>query len=84
MDCNMPVMDGYEATARIKQLYSEDKISGSDSPSIVALTAYSSEANKNKCLSAGMKSFLSKPVSFEELGQILKEAILIDASEWTL
>ena len=82
MDCNMPVMDGYEATAKIKQLYSEDKISWSDPPSIVALTAYSSEVNKNKCLSAGMKSFLSKPANSEELRQILKETMLIEASEW--
>lgn len=66
MDCHMPRVDGFSATKVIKeQLHS--------SPYIVALTASSFEEDKKRCLEAGMDDFLSKPVSPQAVGNILKK-----------
>lgn len=48
MDCNMPVMDGFESTIKIKQTM------GDQSPPIIALTAYTTEETKKRCFQAGM------------------------------
>ncbi len=62
MDCNMPNMDGYEATARIRAL--EGK--GSHVP-IVAMTANVREHDSERCFAAGMDDFLAKPLRLEVL-----------------
>ena len=65
MDCNMPEMDGYEATAAIRALESE-----SDSRRrvpIVAMTANTQPADVEKCLSAGMDDHLPKPLTLDNL-----------------
>ena len=59
MDCNMPIMDGFQATSRIKEYLGEQRIV------IVALTAYTSQSFKEKCLGAGMDGYLTKPISSE-------------------
>ena len=59
MDCNMPIMDGIEATEKIIARW------GEDAPPIVALTAYNTEDTKARCLNSGMRDFLTKPVSIE-------------------
>ena len=69
MDCNMPVMDGMEATVQIRRL--ETRIKGGPIVRIVALTAYENESIKRKCLEAGMDAHLSKPVQTHELQLIL-------------
>jgi CheY-like chemotaxis protein len=66
MDCNMPVMDGFEATRRILQMSPKSKI--------VALTAYSTEDFRTKCEEAGMLEFLTKPINEDKLNQILHDA----------
>jgi signal transduction histidine kinase/CheY-like chemotaxis protein len=63
MDCHMPVMDGYEATRRIRQ---EEGARGHRRP-IVALTADTLPEDRERCLESGMDDFLSKPASRAQL-----------------
>ena len=67
MDCQMPNLDGFEATARIRNLQGD----GKDVP-IVAMTASVSEGDRQRCLDAGMDDFLAKPVECEKLEAILE------------
>lgn len=65
MDCNMPVMDGYEATRRIRE-----KCLYQDLP-IIALTASALPEERQRCLAAGMNGYLAKPFHREELATLL-------------
>ncbi|WIO73316.1 EAL domain-containing protein [Porticoccaceae bacterium LTM1] len=62
MDCQMPVMDGYEATTRIRKFEGEDHLLP-----IIAMTANASEEEEQRCLQAGMNGFLPKPLRLESL-----------------
>ena len=68
MDCHMPVMDGYEATGKIRNLNPNEK----DHTTIVAMTASAMQGDREKCLVAGMDDYISKPINFLELEKILK------------
>ena len=68
MDCNMPIMDGYEATRRIRtQLAEEANGQPPQALPIVALTAYAMPGDKDKCLNAGMTDYITKPVNRDVL-----------------
>lgn len=68
MDCQMPVMDGYEATRRIRAQEAEK-----GRTIIIAMTAYAMMGDANKCIEAGMDDYLSKPFSFEDLKGVIKK-----------
>ncbi|MFT5281619.1 MAG: two-component system sensor histidine kinase/response regulator [Yoonia sp.] len=70
MDCQMPIMDGYEATKRIRA--NQDELSDA-SILIVAVTANAMSGDKERCLAAGMDDYLEKPVLLEQLGAMLQK-----------
>ena len=70
MDINMPDMDGFEATRRIRQ--EEENMGVNRRVPIIALTANVLEEFENKCLKAGMDAFLAKPVKREDVFRAVK------------
>ncbi|MBK7491462.1 MAG: response regulator [Nitrosomonas sp.] len=78
MDCNMPVMDGFEATRQIRAL--EQKKNLSPVP-IVALTAHALDHIKQECFAAGMDGHLSKPFDVAQLDKILQQFSSIQLSQ---
>ena len=72
MDCQMPIIDGYEATIAIRQLATKQ---GGKYLPIVALTANAMSDDRQKCLDVGMDDFLSKPFTLAQLEAMLKRWI---------
>ena len=69
MDCQMPVMDGYDATRATRR--SEGRRSKRRTP-IIAVTVNTLAGDREKCLAAGMDDFLAKPYSLSDLGPKLR------------
>lgn len=70
MDCQMPVMDGYEATRTIRRM---ETTSGRRVP-IIALTANAMVEDRTRCYEAGMDDYLHKPIDMTELRRVLDAA----------
>lgn len=69
MDCQMPILNGYEATKQILDLQTQ----GYAATDIIALTAEGTSGERSKCYAAGMKGFLNKPLVLEQLLNILEK-----------
>ena len=70
MDMEMPEMDGIEATIRIHKLPNLTQV-----PTIIAMTANASTEDKTKCFEAGMKDFISKPITLQTTGNVINKWI---------
>ena len=76
MDCQMPVMDGFEATKAIRRR--EDDLAALP---IIALTASAVDGDRERCLAAGMNEYLSKPFRMEQLGDVLRHYLTATPAE---
>ena len=84
MDCQMPVMDGYQAATEIRRL--ENEVKDSKRIPIIALTAHALAGDKAKCLAAGMDEWVTKPFTRKDLNEVLQkwlpeQLIIADTSE---
>jgi len=74
MDCQMPVMDGFEATAVIRSKETRDR--SKTRLAIIALTANAVEGDRERCLAAGMDDYLAKPFTHDQLREMLGKWLL--------
>ncbi|MFQ5687691.1 MAG: response regulator, partial [Candidatus Scalindua sp.] len=68
MDCQMPVMDGYEATHRVRD---ESSSVRNHSIPIIAMTANAMKGDREKCIEAGMDDYVTKPINVKSLGDAI-------------
>lgn len=69
MDIDMPVMNGYEATQLITQVFKENNISSLECP-IIACSAYVNPEDKQKAFESGMLDYITKPIMLGTLDKV--------------
>jgi CheY-like chemotaxis protein len=74
MDCHMPEMDGYEATAAIRAL---EATAGNGRIPIVAVTANVMQGERERCIAAGMDDYLSKPFRMNDMAAVMEKWIAV-------
>ncbi|MDH3970105.1 MAG: response regulator, partial [Rhodospirillales bacterium] len=83
MDCQMPEMDGFEATRLIRE--EERRAGAREHMTIIAVTAYTTPGERQRCLDAGMDDYLAKPFDQEELRVMLRrwlpDAAMLDTGQ---
>jgi len=72
MDCQMPIMDGYEATKRIRQ----GRLSAVP---IIAMTAHAMKGDRERCLAVGMTEYLSKPLKPDTVAEMIERVLRLHA-----
>jgi len=70
MDCNMPIMDGWQATEKIRQTEGPNKMTP-----IIAVTANAMKGDREKCIASGMDDYISKPVERKRLQEVLGKLV---------
>jgi response regulator RpfG family c-di-GMP phosphodiesterase len=80
MDCQMPIMDGFDTTAAIRLIESGKDTSGQKIP-IVAMTANAMQGDRQKCLDAGMDDYISKPLEAQDLVDVVEKWLKAGSSE---
>jgi CheY-like chemotaxis protein len=73
MDVQMPVMDGLQAATAIRELEKSGALKGRRT--IIAMTANALKGDRDKCLAAGMDGYLAKPISLDELREVILQAL---------
>jgi len=71
MDVQMPEMDGFEATKRIRE---KEQASGTHQP-IIALTAHAMQGDEERCLAGGMDGYVTKPIKLEDLFSVIEKVV---------
>ena len=79
MDCQMPEMDGFEATQKLREWEGQQKIL--QRIPIIALTANAMEGDRDKCIAAGMDDYMTKPFTLDQLGALLHRWLPLLAKE---
>ncbi|MBF2047820.1 MAG: response regulator [Elainella sp. C42_A2020_010] len=73
MDCQMPILDGYEATRQLRIQESQRSQQGQPHrTTVIGVTAYAMVGDQEKCLAAGMDDYLSKPIKLNDLKSLLE------------
>jgi len=85
MDCQMPEMDGFEATGMIRQNEQDGNgiRGGMPRVTIIAMTGNSTDEDRSLCLSRGMDDFLRKPFTFEDLRRMLARWLPVELAQTT-
>lgn len=86
MDCQMPVLDGFEATRKLREQEAENQIAESDRMPVIALTANALKGDRELCLEAGMNDYVTKPMQPATLFKVVSQFIPVpdddEANEW--